>query len=403
METGMQPGKQAGLALIIALGVTQTLAWASSYYVPAILARPMARDLGLSVPAAFGALSLALLIAGICGPAAGRWIDRRGGRGMLCLSNLVFAAGLCAMAFAQTALHFYLAWAIMGLAMAIGLYETAFATLATNFGPAARGSITGISLIAGLASTVGWPISAWLEARYGWRGACFVWAALHLTLGLALNAIFVPSGSRFAKTGTKQQAGENTRASAQSAVARGQSDWLAMALLAFVFAATWFVSTAMAAHLPRMLEVAGASASAALFAAMMVGPAQVGARIAEFALMQRMHPLTSARLAALGHPLGALALMIAGAPLALIFALLHGGGNGVLTIAKGTLPLSIFGPQGYGARQGWLNAPARFLQAGAPFVFGLMLDKWGFAAVMFTAAISLMSFAALLALRARPA
>ncbi|MBM3607973.1 MAG: MFS transporter, partial [Alphaproteobacteria bacterium] len=154
----MQPGKQAGLALIIALGVTQTLAWASSYYVPAILARPMARDLGLSVPAAFGALSLALLIAGICGPAAGRWIDRRGGRGMLCLSNLVFAAGLCAMAFAQTALHFYLAWAIMGLAMAIGLYETAFATLATNFGPAARGSITGISLIAGLASTVGWPI-----------------------------------------------------------------------------------------------------------------------------------------------------------------------------------------------------------------------------------------------------
>lgn len=387
-------GRSKQLRLVLALGTAQTLAWASSYYLPAILATPIARDLGLSRAAVFGAVSVALLIAGLCGPMAGRWIDRRGGRGMLCLSNLVFAAGLVLLGCAQGGASLFAAWAIIGLAMSIGLYETAFATLATNFGTAARGPITGIALLAGFASTLGWPLTTLLEAQSGWRGACFAWAGLHLTLGLGLNALFVPAGSKFALHGEAQGAPDEISAPPQR-------EWVAMALLAFVFAATWFVSTSMAAHLPRMLEMAGASAGAALFAAMMVGPAQVLARIAEFSLMARLHPLTSARLAALGHPLGALALALAGSPMALVFAGLHGAGNGVLTIAKGTLPLAIFGPFGYGLRQGWLNAPARILQALAPLLFGLMLDDWGVAAIYATAALSLASFAALAALRAR--
>lgn len=396
--------RTAPLRLVIALGVTQTIAWASSYYLATILATPMARDLGISRAEVFAALSMALLIAGLCGPAAGRWIDRRGGRGMLCLSNAMFAASLLAMAFAQGALQLFLAWAVMGLAMAIGLYETAFATLATTYGPAARGPITGIALLAGFASTVGWPLSTALEAWLGWRGACMVWAGLHMTLGLGLNLAFVPAGSHFALAAPadkpplqeKQEQQEQQNATAKH---RTQNTSTAMVLLAFVFSATWFVSTAMAAHLPRMLEIAGAGTTMALFAAMLVGPAQVVARIAEFGLMARFHPLASARLAALSHPLGAAALLIFGAPAAVVFALLHGAGNGILTIAKGTLPLAIFGPQGYGLRQGYLVAPARFAQAAAPLAFGLMLDTWGMAAIMATAAVSLLSFAALVALK----
>jgi hypothetical protein len=119
-----------------------------------------------------------------------------------------------------------------------------------------------------------------------------------------------------------------------------------MVLLAFVFSAAWFVTGAMAAHLPRLLEAAGATPTAAVAAAALVGPAQVAARVAEFGLLRKAHPLVSARLACIAHPIGAAALFFVGAPAAAAFALLHGAGNGVLTIVKGTLPLAIFGPEG---------------------------------------------------------
>jgi hypothetical protein len=160
----------------------------------------------------------------------------------------------------------------------------------------------------------------------------------------------------------------------------------------------------MAAHLPAMLQAAGATAAAADAAGALIGPARVAARVAEFGLLRRFHPLVSARLAMLGHPLGALALLVVGGPAAAAFAVLHGMGNGVMTIAKGTLPLAVFGPGGYGARQGLLGAPARLLQAGSPFLFGLMLERGGVQlALSVTSALALTGCLALLLLRAAPA
>ena len=153
-----------------------------------------------------------------------------------------------------------------------------------------------------------------------------------------------------------------------------------MPILAFFFAATWFVQGAMAAHLPGLLQAAGASSTAAIAAAALVGPAQVGARIIEFGLLRSFHPISSARIASVLHPIGAVFLVVLGAPGIVAFALLHGAGNGMITIAKGTLPLALFGPQGYGLRSGLLSAPARVLQSAAPFLFGLLLDRVGVAA-----------------------
>jgi hypothetical protein len=176
-----------------------------------------------------------------------------------------------------------------------------------------------------------------------------------------------------------------------------------MVVLACVFSATWFVSVALAAHLPRLLEAMGATPTAAIAAAALVGPAQVAARAAEFALLRRASPLTSARLAAGLHPLGAIILAIAGAPAAVLFVLLHGAGNGMLTIARGTLPLALFGAAGYGSRTGILAAPARILQGGAPLLFGLVLDRGGpLAALLFSGALSGLSLLAPLLLRAPP-
>jgi len=158
----------------------------------------------------------------------------------------------------------------------------------------------------------------------------------------------------------------------------------------------------MAAHLPRLLEAAGASTALAITAGALIGPAQVAARIAEYSLLQRMHPLVSARLAAAAHPLGAGLLVLFGGPAAAVFAILHGAGNGVLTIAKGTLPLALFGPAGYGHRLGLLNAPARVLQAFAPLVFGYALERFGVQSVWLTVGLSLLALAALLAIRTAP-
>jgi MFS family permease len=380
----------AKLAPVVALGTAQTLAWASSYYLPAVLAAPMARDLGVATPTVFAAFSAALLVSAALGPHAGRAIDRWGGRVVLAGTNLVFAAGLCALALAQGPWGLFIAWAVLGVGMGSGLYEAAFAALVRLYGTGSRGAITGITLLAGFASTVGWPLSALLESHIGWRGACFAWAALHLFLGLPLNL----SLPRAAAPPAAAPAEHGASPAARHATRR------ATALLAIAFAATWFISTAMAAHLPRLLEANGATLAVAIGVGALVGPAQVAGRLLEFGWLRRIHPMLSARLAALMHPLGALVLSVVGGPAAAVFAVLHGAGNGILTIAKGTLPLVLFGPAGYGHRQGWLMVPARVAQALSPWLFGLLLDRWGGRAVWLSAAIGLLAFASLWLLRA---
>jgi MFS family permease len=374
--------------VVIGLGTAQTLAWGSTYYLPAILAVPMARDLGVSTGYVFGAFSAALIVTAVLGPLAGRRIDLFGGRDVLAVSSLVFAAGLATLGLAQGIGALLAGWLIIGVGMSMGLYEAAFSTLAGIYGAKARGAITGITLLAGLASTICWPISAVMEAELGWRAACFIWAAAHLVLGLPLNRFLVPVGTQPPASGS---------APAAPGAASGPRSY-AIPLLALTFAVTWFISTAMAAHLPRLLQEAGASPAAAIAAAALVGPAQVAARVFEFGLLRRFHPLLSARLAAAAHPLGALIVLVFGAPATVVFTLLHGAGNGILTIAKGTLPLAIFGPSGYGFRQGMLMVPARFGQAGAPFLFALLIERYGASALLLSAMLGLVGLAALLAL-----
>ncbi|WP_241132297.1 MFS transporter [Achromobacter insuavis] len=382
----------AALRVVGALGTAQTLAWASSYYLPAMLAAPMARDLGIPTAAVYAAFSGAMTVSALTGPGAGRLIDRHGGV-VLAATSVLFACGLALLGLAQGVWSMTTAWLVLGVAMGAGLYEAAFASLVRLYGHDARGAITGITLIAGFASTVGWPLSAWMDSHLGWRGACLGWAALHLLIGLPLNA-WLP------KAAVRPAAAQRDAAPPAQAAAPPSQAGRATALLALVFAATWFISTAMATHLPRLLEHAGVGLTAAVAAGALIGPAQVAGRLFEFGLLRGVHPLRSARLAALAHPAGVAVLLAAGPVAAPAFTLLHGAGNGILTIAKGTLPLALFGPQGYGARQGWLMMPARIAQALAPFAFGLALDAWGVRALWLSGAIGVAAWAALLALRA---
>ncbi|MCQ4297318.1 MFS transporter [Pseudomonas stutzeri] len=373
------------LRIVLALGSAQTLAWGSTYYLPAILAEPMAREMGISTGNVFAAFSMALVVTAVLGPLSGKRIDQHGGRDVLALSSIVFAGGLAILGLASGPSMLWLGWLVIGIGMAMGLYESAFSTLTGIYGRDARGAITGITLLAGFASTVCWPISGWLNAEFGWRATCLAWAGAHLVIGLPLNRLLIPVGIQTASSPPEQS----------QAPATSSGSALIMALLAFVFAATWFTSTAMAAHLPRLLQESGLSAAAAIGVAALVGPAQVGARCLEFVVLQRFHPLFSARLAAIAHPIGAAGVMLVGAPAAAAFVVLHGGGNGILTIAKGTLPLALFGPNGYGLRQGLLMMPARFAQALSPLVFALLMDEVGNGALWLSAALGVLAYAAL--------
>jgi MFS family permease len=378
------------VTVVAALGTTQTVAWASSYYMPAILGAPIAGALHLPTSVFFGLFSGALLLSAVIGPSVGRLIDRHGGRHLLASSNLVIAAGLLILADAHSIAGLVVAWTVLGVGIGMGLYDPAFATLTRLYGRDARSAITGITLIAGFASTIGWPLTAVFLDIFGWRAACLIWAGLNMLLAAPVNWLAIP---RHGAPAAQRQATTETAATAPPRAA--------MPILAFFFAATWFVQGAMAAHLPGLLQAAGASSTAAIAAASLVGPAQVGARIVEFGLLRSFHPISSARLASALHPIGAAFLVAFGAPGIIAFALLHGAGNGMITIAKGTLPLALFGPGEYGLRSGLLSAPARMLQAAAPFLFGLLLDRVGIGAVGLTAGLCLAAFGSLFLLRPR--
>ena len=392
----------APVHVVGALGIAQTLAWASSYYLPAMLAAPMAAELNVPAPAVYAAFSGAMVVSALVGPWAGQAIDRRGGRVVLVGTSLTFAFGLAMLGLAQGLWTMVAAWLVIGAAMGAGLYEAAFSSLVRLYGQHARGAITGITLIAGFASTVGWPLSAWMDTQFGWRNACLGWAGIHLLIGLPLNAWLpkLPAHAKPERCAAADPAQAVASVSPSPAPSAPRSGY-ATALLAFVFAATWFISTAMATHLPRMLEAAGATLAAAIAAGALIGPAQVAGRVLEFGLLRRVHPLLSARLAAVAHPVGVAVLLTAGPAMAPVFAILHGAGNGILTIAKGTLPLVLFGAQGYGARQGWLMMPARFAQALSPLLFGFALDAWGANALWLSGAIGLAACGALMLLRAQ--
>jgi predicted MFS family arabinose efflux permease len=382
-RTSLQREKASKLGVIVVLGTTQTLAWASSFYLPAILADRISAELEIPGTWFFAAFSGSLVVAALVGPRVGRTVDAIGGREVLALSNVIIAAGLVALAFAHSQAMLWLAWFVLGVGMGVGLYDTAFAALGRIYGADARSAITGITLIAGFASTVGWPLTAWGAAELGWRQTCLAWAGAHLLLGLPLNYFLLPGPANIA-------VGADARRKAHVPLDRR------MIVLGFAFAASWMVVGAMAVHLPRLLETAGATTVQAVAAGALIGPSQVGARILEAGLLKRFHPMISARLSVALHPIGAVVLGVFGAVAASnAFTVLHGAGSGILTIARGTVPLAMFGPENYGYRLGLLGAPSRIAMAAAPLLFGILIEWYGAGVLIFSSAASIAALVAL--------
>ncbi|MDB5400784.1 MAG: transporter [Rhodopila sp.] len=337
------------------LGINQTLSWGMTFYLPAIIAAPVAASLGQSGFHILGAFSWGLLVAGACAPAVGKWIDRHGGRGALLASIVVIAFGQALLAVTPNLAVWYLGWTIIGIGMSMGLYDAAFATVGGLLGKQAGPSITGITLLAGFASSVFWTLGAALIGLLDWRGLLLAYAALMLLVNFPMVWLLVPPAP---PRPHQDAAGGDMR----QPPAYRQT----LVLLGAFFALRWFITSAIAVHILPLLEGIHLTPAEAVGVAALIGPGQVAGRILEYIIGPRINLLTKARIGALLFPLGA-GLLLFGGPLAATgFALFYGMSNGIMTINRGTLPLALFGAKGYARILGSLAVPVLLAQALAP-------------------------------------
>lgn len=346
--------------LVSLLGLMTILSYGSIYYLLTVLGPAIAAEMGWSLPLVVSGLSLGLLVSGLVAPWVGRRIEAFGGRAVLPLGCLVAAGGLALLGAADRLWVYALAWIVLGVGMAGTFYEAAFASLGRQYGLRARAMITMVTLWGGFASTICWPISAALMEALDWRGACFVYATVMAAFAVAIRATMPPPPVRQARTA----------AAADSAAAapgqRSQRGRLALLIvLGFIFALSASITAVISVHLVPLLGARGIGLAAAIAVGALIGPSQVAARVIEYVLGRRFHPLwtliASTLLMAIG--LGLLALGWSWVALTLV---LYAAGVGLKSIASGTVPLALIGPDGYATAMGRLAMPSLTMQALAP-------------------------------------
>lgn len=353
--------------VVSALGVVQIFAWGSSFYLPAVLAGPVAESTGWPLAGIVGGLTLGLLVAASASPHVGAVIHRHGGRPVLGLAALLLAAGLVTLAVAPALPVFLAGWLLLGLGMACGLYDPAFATLGRLYGAEARPAITTLTLWGGFASTVCWPLSAYLVAHVGWRGACLSYAALHLAVTLPLVLTMIPRAHALAASSEVGQAGTGPLSPRERR---------AFLLFAGVLVLGGAIMSLVSVHLITLLQTRGVALASAVSYGALIGPAQVGARIVEISFRGRHHPLWTLTAAFVLVALG-LMLLTLGLPGVGIWLVIYGAGNGIYSIARGTVPLALFGAARYPVLVGRLARPGLVAQALAPPAGAFVLTQLG--------------------------
>lgn len=351
---------------ITVLGIGQILGWGSSFYLPAVLARPIATELGWPFSWVIGGASLGLLVAGLASRRIGKIIHRTGGMPVLIASSLLFALGLATLAQASHLTEFYLAWAIIGLGMGAGLYDAAFSTLGKIYGDAARRPITALTLWGGFASTVCWPISAYWLDTVGWRDACLVYAAIHLLLGLPLYALALPRG--------QSERIDNPAPAATSRLVTGHPYLFAVLAVAITIGSALVSITGI--HLLTMLQAQDIALATAVAFGALIGPSQVGARIVEILFGNRYHPVWTLGASTILMT-GGLALLSWSPTIAAVAIVIYGSGVGIQSIARGTVPLVLYGKERYALVIGRLAMCALLAQSVSPTLTAMLFEVVG--------------------------
>lgn len=355
---------------IWALGVTQIIGYGTLYYSFSILAPGIAVEFDVAVEWIYGCISLALLAGGLISPWAGGLADRHGAGRVMSLGSVGAAAALAVCGLAGNTLVFLAGMILVELASAFVLYSTAFAFLAQTTGARAQRSITYLTLIAGFASTIFWPLTSWILGSLQWHQVYFVFAILNLVICLPLHLWL----SRFARIAATR----SVESSVAPAPVPVDNPNLVFVLIVLGFSLAGFVSAATLFHMVPMLGLLGLG-TASLWVATLLGPAQVASRLINMTFGKDISATVLAVVSAVTMPLalGTLALSAPSTMGAAAFAIIFGLGSGLFSIVSGTLPLAIFGKTGFGKRLGWIGLGRLGLSALAPFALSVALGAFG--------------------------
>lgn len=371
MQLKDETGQLDRRVVISALGIAQILAWGTSFYFPAVFATAIVADTGWSLGWVVSGTSIGLLVAGLISPQVGRIIDRHGGRPVLLASSLFYAAGLAGAGLASNLPLYLIAWMLIGIGMGTGLYDAVFAALGRLYGSDARGPITNLTLFGGFASTVCWPLSAFMIDHVGWRAACLIYAALHLIVALPLQMAVV----RKAAVRVAPQTGQDIAHEAE-APARIENETLIFALLAVMLSIAAGIGSIVIVNFMIFLQARGVDYAVAVSLGTLFGPAQVGARVIERLFGNRYHPIWT-MVASCGLMAVGLIMLLGSFPLLLLIILIYGAGYGVSWIGRGTLPLALFGPERFPRLMGKLAFPSLIVQAAAPSAGAWLIEASG--------------------------
>lgn len=379
--------------IICGLGVTQIIGWGTTYYTLGALSQYIGASTGWSETLIFGAFSASLLLSGAISKWAGRLVDRLGGRRVMMAGSVFAAAGLALMGLWPSPATYIAGWLLLAFAMRFATYDAAFASLAQITGGSARRAISYLSLFGGLSSTVFWPLGHYLGQEIGWANTLLAYAALHLIICLPIHSAVLGHA--------RANREDRVDAIMPPRVLSAYERWRAISLFAAALALNGVVFASISAHVMPLFNGLGFRGEEAVFMATLIGPSQVASRLGEILMGRRLTPMHLGLLAfgllplAIGVFAG-LGFSWAGA---LGFALLYGASNGLVTIAKGAVPLSLFGPRGYGEVLGTISAPSLVLNAAAPLLSALLLNHaTAVTALLIGGAAGLASTLAMLAL-----
>ncbi len=360
--------------LLTGLALTRIIGWGSIYYSPSVLASYLQREIGLGPTTIFGGITILLVIGAVISPMLGRHLDQRGTRQAMALGAVISALGLALLALAQGPISYLATWLVIGIGHAMQLANTGNVTVAQLMGERTRRVIGLMMLVTGLASSVFWPLTAWLSADFGWRACLFIFAAIQLVIVLPIHlAIPAYRAKPLADPGSSAMpAEERGRVPASE---RRVIFWL----LALSFSASGLVSWGLPLHIIGLMQGAGISGVAAVTIASLSGPATMIARAVDAVAGER---LPVERVALAGLTLGpAACLLMAVAPgsstFAIAFVTLFSAAMGVIAVARATLPLALFGRNGFGAMLGRLTVPQNLTFAAAPLLFAFLVERLG--------------------------
>jgi hypothetical protein len=340
-----------------------------------VLTLPLiAAERGWSLSFAMAGLSAGLFVGGLTASSIGHSIDRFGGHVVMTLGSAAGAIGLVALVVVEHHIGYFLIWMFLGVAMAASLYDAAFATLGRIFGIESRRPITLLTFAGGFASTVGWPTTLFLIDRVGWRGAYLTFAALLAFVAAPLHAFALP---RMRAIAVAKTASVLTRDQGSDPANTVVSVWPVLIPVAAAFAAFAFITSGLSAHMLAIFRRGGIDPVTAVTIGALFGPAQVLVRFGEYSFGGHLHPLVIARSAVILVLIAFALLIVAGisVPFAALFAVMFGMSNGLITIARGTVPLALFGAVGYGRMVGRIASGALVMQSVSPVMLAFVIER----------------------------